>query len=181
MELSIQGSKNKASGKYFVFISECERNQIKLINPEGKVLTVPAHIFEDPEPIGHDNFDKCFTPEQLDAVQKQGQPKTRKKAATSTTRAKKAKKVVDKGTKTGLGSQWDSDSLTFFKHLIEPLQAKQTFRINLPDGVFEMSKDDFQLVFGDVILSSEYSIDGSYSLDKVPERALKYLKTNDEK
>lgn len=174
MELNIQASKNIATGKYFIFIEECDRSQIKLINPEGKMLVVPAHIFEKPVSISRDNFEKCFTQAQLEEVEKQSKPKAVRKTVTKKT----SSKVVKKGTKTGLGAEWDSDSLTFFRHFIDPLDAKQTFKINLGAGkIFEMSKEDFQMVFSDVILSVEYSIDGSYSMSEIPDRAQKYLKS----
>ncbi|MEZ4743782.1 MAG: hypothetical protein R3B45_15275 [Bdellovibrionota bacterium] len=171
-ELRLLGAKNIATQKYFVFLEHCERNQMKLINPLGKVLTVPAHIFEKPESIHTTDFSNYFTKEQLDAVEKTLKPTSARKV--STTRKKKVKKL---GVKTGLGATWNAPNLIFYKFHIEPLDPKQSFRINLESGkVFEMLKEEFNNVFSDIILSVEYSREGAFSFDKIPDRAIKYLK-----
>jgi hypothetical protein len=167
-ELSLMGSRNIATQKFFIFLEAIGQTQIKLINPAGKVLTVPKHIFEEPVSVHTTDFDKSFTPEQLITADKTIKKPRRKKAT------KKATKKV--GKKTGLGATWTAPTLTFYKHHIEPLDPKQTFKINLENGdIFEMTKDEFNQVFSDIMLSKEYSEDGAYSFDEIPDRATQYL------
>lgn len=175
-ELTLMGAKNRTTQEFFIFLEACDRNQIKLINPAGKILTVPQHIFETPVSIHANDFAKCFTAEQLSIVEKV------KKAGGNTTTATAKKKVTKKATKakvstkTGLGSTWTAPNLTFYKFKIEPLAPKQTFRIEMESGeTFEISKGEFQKVFADIILSHEYSQEGSFSFPQMPDRARKYI------
>jgi hypothetical protein len=118
-ELTLLGAKNRTTQEYFVFIEACERNQVKLINRAGQMLTVPQHIFESPVAIHASQFGSCFTNAQLvavDQVKKSGGQKTSssKKAA-----PRKATKTAP--AKTGLGATWSAPNLTFFKYRIDPL------------------------------------------------------------
>jgi hypothetical protein len=172
-ELTLMGSKNRTTQEFFVFIETCDRNQIRLINPAGKILTVPQHIFESPVAVHATQFDTCFTAEQLsvaEKVKKSGgkDPGPKKKTV------KKATKKVS--AKTGLGITWSAPTLTFYKFKIDPLSDKQSFRIEMENGeTFQITKAEFQSVFADIILSNEYSQEGSFSFPEMPSRAVKFL------
>jgi hypothetical protein len=167
------GSKNRTTQEFFVFIETCDRNQIRLINPAGKILTVPQHIFESPVAVHATQFGSCFTAEQLSVAEKV--KKTGSKDGTTKKKAvKKATKKVS--AKTGLGITWSAPNLTFYKFKIDPLAPKQSFRIEMESGeTFQITKDEFQSVFADIILSHEYSQEGSFSFPEMPPRALKFL------
>ncbi len=172
-QLRVKAVKNKKTQKYFIFVEEVRANQVKLINPAGQVLTVPAEIFEAVEDVTVGDFDSAFTADQMkaaDKIFKSSSKGTRK----TTTRKKKVKKTTSR---TGLGATWSSAKLTFYKFKIEPLDPKQTFKINVDGyGDFEISKEDFQSVFSDVILSKDYVREGSFTFPEFPDKAKKYLK-----
>lgn len=66
--------------------------------------------------------------------------------------------------------------LGFRADVIEPLRAKDRFRIITPEGVFEMTKADFYRDFANVAASMSYRERGLYHYPTTPVKALKYLK-----
>jgi len=46
---SIFVCKNKASGKYFIYIEDLNNNEIRLINPDGGLIDLKADLFEEPK------------------------------------------------------------------------------------------------------------------------------------
>ena len=78
----------------------------------------------------------------------------------------------------GLGAAWTSPRLTFYKHKIEPLHAKQSFKVSVDGtGDFEMTKEEFLLQFNDAVMSPSYRSDGLYTYAQIPEKAWRYRKT----
>ena len=65
--------------------------------------------------------------------------------------------------------------LTFKRDLIEPLEDHETFRVETPDGIYQMTKSDFYKVFKSVTLSESYVQNGLYNYVKVPKKAVKFL------
>lgn len=80
--------------------------------------------------------------------------------------------------RTGIGATWSGAGLVFYRPQIDRLSDRQSFRV-IVDGIgeFVMTKNDFQTVFADVILSPQYKADGFFSYRDVPEKALKFLQT----
>jgi hypothetical protein len=67
--------------------------------------------------------------------------------------------------------------LTFYRHKIDPLDPKQTFKIVVEGiGSFEISKEDFVAQFNDVMMSPSYRAEGLFSYREVPEKAKRYIK-----
>jgi hypothetical protein len=64
--------------------------------------------------------------------------------------------------------------LGFRADVIEPLAAQEHFRIETPDGTFQMSKADFRRVFANVVKSSSYRDDGLYHYPTPPAKALPF-------
>ena len=65
--------------------------------------------------------------------------------------------------------------LTFKRDLIEPLAGSARFRVETPDGVFEMTKAEFQQVFANVVASRSYQEGGVYHSPRIPLRAQQYV------
>ncbi len=65
--------------------------------------------------------------------------------------------------------------LTFKRDLIEPLDVHDYFCVETPDGIFQMTKNDFYRVFENVTESGSYKIKGLYNYTKVPNKALQFL------
>jgi hypothetical protein len=65
--------------------------------------------------------------------------------------------------------------LGFRADIIEPLEAQDQFRIETPDGTFQMSKADFCRVFANVVKSSSYQDAGLYHYPSPPAKALAFL------
>ena len=87
------------------------------------------------------------------------------------------KAVPKTSTRSGLGAAWNSPRLSFYKHKIEPLQPKQTFRITVEGtGCFEISKEEFLANFNDVVMSPSYRADGLFTYPSVPDKAKRYLR-----
>jgi hypothetical protein len=71
--------------------------------------------------------------------------------------------------------------LTFKADVIEPLAALDVFRVETPEGVFEMTKADFCRVFPNVLASRSYREGRLYNYSKTPRVALPFLKIGEAK
>jgi hypothetical protein len=71
--------------------------------------------------------------------------------------------------------EYTAPRLRFLRDQIEPLLPNQSFRVVTPDGTFQMTKADFQRVFGNVSKSKAYREAGYYHYPKVPAKALEFL------
>ena len=87
------------------------------------------------------------------------------------------------GSKTSRPKNGDSQSpryrasrLTFKADVIEALEPSQTFEVETPDGVFEMTKEDFYRVFPNVVESRSYREGRLYNYSKPPSAALQFLR-----
>lgn len=77
----------------------------------------------------------------------------------------------------GLGASWIAPRLTFYRHKIDPLHAKQSFKISIEgSGEFEITKEEFLAQFNDVVMSPSYRADGLYSYPAIPDKARRYFK-----
>jgi hypothetical protein len=65
--------------------------------------------------------------------------------------------------------------LGFRADVIEPLEARDHFRIDTPDGSFQMSKADFRRVFANVVASNSYQDGGLYHYPTPPSKALQFM------
>jgi hypothetical protein len=176
IDVGLQVVKNKKTGSLFVFIEENAGINISVISPDGQELQVPSILFEEKRRLTTIEMQSQLTEAQIRTVNSQ-KPKrkttTTRKASGTTTRRKKA---VKKGTKVGLGAEWNSTSLTFYKHKIEPLDPKQWFIITVDGhGKVRMTREEFNADFMDVILLEDYYQNGSYSYREFPEKAKKFI------
>ena len=64
--------------------------------------------------------------------------------------------------------------LCFKADIIEPLRDRDQFRVETPDGVFEMTKAQFYRDFANVVASQSYREKGIYHYPATPQKALKY-------
>ena len=69
---------------------------------------------------------------------------------------------------------YSATRLTFIAAKIEPLQPEDLFRVVTPEGTFQMSKDDFYVVFDNVAESDSYVQSGLYHYPTVPRKALPF-------
>lgn len=74
-----------------------------------------------------------------------------------------------------LATQYRSTRLAFKADLIEPLDMDASFRIDTPNGSYEMTKRDFYRVFPRVVVSRSYRDDRLYSFPTPPKRAQQFL------
>ena len=65
--------------------------------------------------------------------------------------------------------------LGFRADVIEPLAMNEVFRIETPDGTYEMSKAEFRRVFANVFASASYQDDGLYHYPVPPGKASQFL------
>lgn len=177
-DLGLQVVKNKKTGALFVFVEDKAGINIAVISPEGQELQVPSVLFDDKRRLTSVEIQSELTEAQIRAINSQ-KPKRRsssgttRKSSGTTTRRKKAAK---KGTKVGLGAEWNSACLTFYKHKIEPLDPKQWFIVTVDGyGKVRMTREEFNAEFMDVILLEDYYQNGSYSYREFPEKAKKFI------
>lgn len=70
---------------------------------------------------------------------------------------------------------YSSTRLHFKRDLIEPLEMSDSFRIETPDGVFQMTKAEFYRDFSNVVKTPSYLVRGEYHSPNPPEKAMKYF------
>jgi hypothetical protein len=194
---SIDAVRNRKTQKLFILVDDSLDMRYKVINPSGEVLILPDLLFdEDPFTVSANQFDAEFTPVQLDAYEKYLERKAldeererqqEKLAALAPKEPERkkippAKKSAPKGPRLpprrGLGATWSAPRLTFYRHKIDPLDPKQTFKIVVEGlGSFEISKEDFVAQFNDVMMSPSYRAEGLFSYREVPEKAKRYIKS----
>ena len=193
---SIEAVRNRKTQKLFILVDDSLDMRYKVINPSGEVLILPDLLFdEDPVTVPADEFAVEFSPVQLDAYEKYLERKAideereRQQAKLAALEPKEperkkiipAKKSAPKAPKLpprrGLGATWTAPRLTFYRHKIDPLDPKQTFKIVVEGlGSFEISKEDFVAQFNDVMMSPSYRAEGLFSYREVPEKAKRYIK-----
>lgn len=71
---------------------------------------------------------------------------------------------------------YKSSRLTFKADVIDALTAEDRFRIETPNGVFEMTKADFVRVFPNVAATRSYREGRVYSYSSTPRAALQFLR-----
>jgi hypothetical protein len=191
--------RNRRNGQVFILIEDNMMGRVYVINPNGETLSMPTNMFEpDPDVIEGDAILKELSQEQLstyhkyqDQLNKSVELETERrkemiqkakvqaqqpppKPRSSTSRAKLVKQTRSPQTKKIV---WSSSKLTFYRHRIEPLHLNHKFAIEVYDvGVFEMTREQFNQVFSDIILSSAYKQNGLFSYDDIPEKAQRFLK-----
>ena len=196
----IEAVRNRKTAKLFILVDDSVEMRYKVINPAGEVLILPDLLFEeDPCTVTGDAIAEEFSPEQLEALERyQEKAAAAAAAAAASARAQAERPPVVKraepkaaprtprspkretsasSSKRGLGATWNAPRLTFFRHKIDPLGPKQTFRILVEGaGEFELTKEEFLAHFNDVCMSATYRAEGLFSYPKVPEKALRYLR-----
>lgn len=195
---TIEAMRNTRTDKLFVLLESADAaRKVKVINPLGDVLDVSEVIFDqDVEIIEESQFTSSFTPEQLTSLGKYdeqsrlqqearraarsvrseslGDSPVRRSTAATTRRASSAGANAGSGR---ISATWKADKLTFYKHRIEPLKPKDLFAIEIDQlGDFVISKADFQRVFNNVIMSSDYRGGGIFAYSALPEEALPFLR-----
>ncbi len=195
----IDAVRNRKNQKLFIVVDDTIEARYKVINPAGETLILPDLLFdEDPLQVPPSDAEKEFSPEQLEALKihrekvaaqeafERSRPKPPPRAVEPVTippskprapRSSSPKKELASSQRRGLGAQWNSPMLTFYKHKIEPLGGKQSFRISV-DGIgdFELTKDEFLAQFNDVCMSVKYRSEGQFSYSQIPDKALRFKK-----
>jgi hypothetical protein len=70
---------------------------------------------------------------------------------------------------------YQATRLLFKASVIERLTDDQTFRIETPEGTYEMTKAQFHTTFSNVVESDTYKRTGVYSYNRTPEKARRYM------
>jgi len=194
---SIEVLKNQRSGKLFVIIDDRHTDKVKVINPVGKSMFMPWDLFEeDTIFLTADDAQEQLSPEQLEAlealnqqallqVEMQAKAQSRKleeaKAPSLSRPRSPSNSKPRKNPKEhmrGLGASWSSSRLTFYRHHIEPLGPNQYFRIEVDGfGTIQMTRQEFQVAFNDVVMSTSYRSDGIFSYEELPEKAKRFLRS----
>lgn len=174
--MNVNAIRNTNSKILFILVEKTLDNKMTIINPQGKVLTVPEGLFEEPFLVSQDSFIDTFTQEQVQAIEKYVSKSRssgiRKDGSPVKKRRKKAEPL-----KFGLGAEWNSTKLTFYKHKIDPLSETQSFKITIEEvGIFTITKSDFSRIFNDVVISTSYWEEGSFTYDNLPDKAKKFIK-----
>ena len=194
---------NKKTGQLFIMLDE-SASRYKLINPAGEQAVLPVSVFEeDPVLLEGDEIAAKLSEQQLAAwqqhqnklqadvqqearkrqeIKEREQQILRSRPERVETKPKRStgsripRKKADN--RVGLGNEWTSPKLTFYRHKIDPLGPKQRFRIIVgPDKLkFEIKKEEFLSVFNDVVMSDEYRTHNYYTFREFPERAKRYLR-----
>lgn len=192
--MDIEVLQHLKSEKFFVLLDDSRMDRFKVINPAGVKLLMPAELFsEEPELLSLKEAEEKLTAEQFNVammefrneesqaeqfiahIEKKAETPTVSKESTKRATPRKRKEKVN--TKRGLGASWSSSSLTFYRHHIDPLGPKQSFRVVIDNlGTFEMTREEFQSVFNDVIMSNKYRQEGYFSYPSLPEKAQRFLK-----
>lgn len=192
---TLDAVKNRKTQKFFILIDDNLDTRYKVINPSGEILILPDILFdEDPTTLPSDQFGEHFTPIQLDsyikhlekiAVQDKEPPPraqhlTPKRIVAEPKGEPRKKSSAPKKnlpSRRGVGASWSAPRLTFYRHKIEPLDLKQSFRVEVQGvGVFEITKEDFLNHFNDASMSPSYRAEGLYVYKELPDKAKKYLK-----
>lgn len=192
--VAVQNRKNQ---KLFIVVDDTLGTRYKVINPAGEVIVLPDLLFEeDPLEVPAAEFDTQFTQEQKSALERYlaeqdaralleaSRPKPPPRAAEperpAAPRPRRESKLTARHqpSRTGLGASWNAPRLTFYKHKIEPLQMKQSFKIIIDGtGEFVITKEEFLAQFNDVVMSPSYRSEGHFTYLKFPEKAERYLNT----
>ncbi len=192
----IEAVRNRKNQKLFILIDDTIEARYKVINPAGETLILPDLLFdEDPLTVPADQAAKEFSPEQMTAfavhLERQAtlaaqaalrpkeppRPPTVTVAPPSRPRTPSAKKAPMAMPRRGLAASWSAPKLTFYRHKIEPLAPKQSFKVTVEGtGDFEITKEDFLAQFNDVVMSPSYIREGLFSYPKVPDKARRFLK-----
>ena len=185
---SVRAVRNTNSRKLFVLLDEkgsCVSGpdisnsldeKITIINPEGRIITVPGGLFQPPFLVTPHEILDVLTSEQVKTISQKFASKPRVSNSRSrSTRSSSGKKKLSSKSKS-LGASWSSSKLTFYKHKIEPLRPSQSFEIRIESlGTFLIKKEEFLKVFNDVVISSAYWQEGSFTYESPPEKAGKFI------
>ncbi|MEN9836316.1 MAG: hypothetical protein RL011_2509 [Pseudomonadota bacterium] len=191
----IDAVRNRKNLKLFIVIDDSLDFRYKVINPSGEVLILPDLLFDDdPVVVSPDQATTEFSPEQLTAygehlkkaaAQAEAdklaalRPEPPRRIVAEPAPRPKARRQPSAPTPTrrGLAASWSAPRLTFYKHKIEPLHPKQSFKITVEGtGDFEITKEDFLAHFNDVIMSPSYRSDGLFTYTQIPDKVLRYRK-----
>ncbi|MBM4252853.1 MAG: hypothetical protein FJ146_12850 [Deltaproteobacteria bacterium] len=191
----IDAVRNRKNLKLFIVIDDSLDFRYKVINPSGEVLILPDLLFEDdPIIVAPEDASTEFSPEQLSAYSEHLVKAAAAAAAAklAASRPEPPRRIVAEPaprpktrrqqstpiqTRRGLAASWSAPRLTFYKHKIEPLHPKQSFKITVEGtGDFEITKEDFVAHFNDVMMSPSYRADGLFTYPQIPDKALRYRK-----
>ena len=171
----VRAVKNLNSGQTFVLVDDSSDQKMTIINPKGDVLTVPKGLFAEPFTVRAEQYGDHFSDPQIASIDKAFGKGRRKSTSKTGTRKRTTKKKEP--LRFGIGAEWNSSKLTFYKHKIEPLSETQSFKINIEKtGTFLITKSDFQKMFNDVVISNSYWEEGSFTYGELPEKAKKFIK-----
>lgn len=79
--------------------------------------------------------------------------------------------TASQSARTGPAASYKFSRLCFKRDVIEALGPQDSFRVETPVGVFQMTKADFYRVFPNVVNSRSYAEGGIYHYRKLPSQA----------
>jgi hypothetical protein len=86
-----------------------------------------------------------------------------------------ARPGAGRGNRAASSNTYRATRLLFKASVIERLSDDQPFRIETPEGTYEMTRAQFRRTFANVADSDTYKRTGVYSYNRTPEKALRYL------
>jgi hypothetical protein len=197
----IDAMRNVRTGKLFILLDVIPPNKMKVINPNGDILTVVDELFDDdPQEVAVADAPATFTEKQLETYDRYVEEESVRAAVAETraheeeaeekqvTRSRapapssgRTRRVLrrDRSPAASAGgrlvAEWTAPRLTFYRHKIDPLRIKDSFRISVEgEGVFHMTREQFQETFNDVVLASSYRENGIFTYNVTPEKALRF-------
>lgn len=201
--VSVEAVKNERTGKLFIVLDwDVDGNKVRVINPTGDVLDVVKLIFKMDEPITIQaaNYQTAFSEAQvaklsrweqdqfaeaekkrLEKAARASQTATKKAAKAAKARAPSARKegLIDRNA-TASGrrpvAQWQSSTLTFYRHRIESLKPNDVFSVVIEGhGTFQITKAEFQRVFNNVVMNADYRTQGFFKYEELPDEARAFI------
>ena len=149
----ITAVQNRKNQKLFIVVDDSLGTRYKVINPTGEVIVLPDLLFEeDPIEVPLAEFADHFTDEQrsslerfldeqlaraaLEASRPKAPPRPPEPERLPAAKPRRESKLTARHqpSRSGLGASWTSPRLTFYKHKIEPLQMKQSFKSLLTES-----------------------------------------------
>lgn len=194
---AIEALRNLRTGKLFIVLEYAPiPGMISVINPEGNVLNASEEIFETDNPIliQTENVANTLTAAQVQAFLKyqneqnvlaENRAKTTRQSTTPPVPSSNPSKAPShRARRSGENSSirtrkevtWNADSLTFYRHYIEPMRGSDVMKIHVNDvGVFKMTKDEFLRSFSHVVVSQGYKQTGVAKVEIITEEILRFL------
>ena len=156
----VQNKSNK--NLFFIFLEEVDGNHIKIISPEGNVISRDLELFSGPLSVSFntmaDLVKSGITEQQIKALEKYNSS------------------LYSEPLELSNNHIWRYARLTFNRYKIEKLKPDQYFTIVvIPPGVsFKMTRREFEDSAPNIVRSESYQDLGSYNCKNLPAWVLRF-------